>query len=580
VVLMAIFKKITNSESVEPMNCKEVRLFIPLFVLGDQEMTLDEWFALDDHIQSCPRCAKEYKETRFIIESIEHQQTDLINKGIFSEPAEEDATRELTDEENLQEIWDRVERSEARRRHNRNVKQAKHFFKVSAAISACLIIGIFAWLVFSVHSKPNSTPKAVIQQVALAPKPSVKIELMSKDGNILIPANQQIIANDELKTLVINGKHRLMMNTNTVLAIEPLVKHSNIGCLVKLDSGQIYTHVEHDGNPFAVETVCGKAVITGTTFDIKATKDSMTLVVSEGTVRFESQKGIVNVAAGQKSEIAGQSAPSIPLSCNTDELTAWATGYKPNTALAQDKSNDIDLYLALSLRTDPIVLAETDYSYWVNEKRNWFKKDFPWIFELKDALAKERIEADYPELLIRSSDVWQFVCLQRFPGRFSVPDFESLLKTAVSYGFDEEWLLENVPIAKLIQDKSLLSENPTGLDALDQLLKYAKGTEAIPYYLYPADAGVYLTETRSLIWFAINAGQLNLTDEQLGKILDLLQQEVITATNCSNVLLYPEDEKKKPLCGDVCETPEMKMAGYIEMIKATEKKVMEYEISK
>jgi hypothetical protein len=345
-----------------------------------------------------------------------------------------------------------------------------------------------------------------------------------------------------------------------------------------LTNGQIYTHVQHDGNPFIVDTANGQAVITGTIFDIKATKDSTTLVVNEGTVHFESEKGTVNVAAGQKSKITGQSAPSIPLACNTYELTAWATGYKPNTALAQDKPNDIDLYLKLPLRTDPIVLAKTNYDHWVSEKRTWFKTNFTWIFEIKDALAREGIEAEYTELLIQSGDVWQFVSLQRFPGRFSVPDFESLLKTAESYGFDREWLLENVSVAKLIQDKSLLLEHPTGLDALDQLLKYLKGTEAMPYYLYPADAGRYLTETRSLIWFVINDGEFKLTDEQRTEVLDLLQQEVIAATNCFNDLLYPEDEKKKPLCGEVCETPDMKMAGYVEIISVIEKNIMKYEL--
>ena len=53
-----------------------------------------------------------------------------------------------------------------------------------------------------------------------------------------------------------------------------------------------------------------------------------------------------------------------------------------------------------------------------------------------------------------------------------------------------------------------------------------------------ADAGRYLTETRSLIWFAVNDGKFNLTDEQRTEVLDLLQQEVIAATNCFNDLLY------------------------------------------
>ena len=203
---MAIFKKITTSESVEPMNCKEVRLFIPLFVLGGQEMTLDEWFVLDDHIQSCSRCAREYEETKFIVELVEHHRDELINKGLFSEPVKDGVGRELTDEEKLQEIWDKVEHSEARRRHNRNAKRAKHFLKVSAAIAACFVIGIFIFFVFSSHSKPRIITQLAPQQVALPTKPSVKIELISENGSIPIPANQQIASNNELKILVISMK--------------------------------------------------------------------------------------------------------------------------------------------------------------------------------------------------------------------------------------------------------------------------------------------------------------------------------------------------------------------------------------
>lgn len=541
---MAILKKITTSESVEPMNCKEVRLFIPLFVLGGQEMTLDEWFAIDDHIQSCPRCAKEYEDTRFTIELIEHQRTDLINKGILSEPAKEDATRELTDEENLQEIWDRVKRSEARRRHNRNVKLAKHFLKASAAISACLVIGVFVWMAFSVHSKPKSTPKGIIQQVAHTPKPSVKIELVSKDGNILIPANQQISSTDELKTLVINGKHRLMMNSNTVLAVVPLVGKSDVGCLVKLASGRIYTHVEHDGNPFIVDTAHGQAVITGTTFDVKVTDDSTTLIVSEGTVQFESQGAVVDVTVGQTSKIVGQSAPSIPLACNTAELTAWTTGYRPEPALTQAESNDGQWHLSLSLRKEPIVLEETDYESWVEQKQDWFKQEFPWIFQLKEALAKEGIEADYPELLIKTGDVWQFVCLEESPARFSVIEVNILLKVASYYGFDKQWLLENVSAAKSVLGKPELPENSfAGPKAFERWLNYldeTKGSEP-PTPIYSFHASKYLENTRSLIWFAVKDGQYDLADDEHAKVLVLLQEEVTAACKCQNEVLSPQD---------------------------------------
>jgi len=576
------------------MDCKKAKILLAPHILGDLNDDPQRCRELQAHLLCCADCAEMYEGFQKVIGFVRNHKAEFaqalknvrareLKKGIvLARPERNELAASIIRPNHVYKpkviVKERDRYCSDFKESAKKLKRLQLFLRIGA-VAACLVFGILTWMVFSNYSKLQVfSQNSSSQQVASVPQASVKVELVKPTSNIAIDTSHTIVADNELKTLLINGKHQMIIDAGTSLAIEPISVNAQLGCVVKLIAGEIYTHVEHDGNPFVVNTANGKAVITGTTFDIKATKDDTTLVVNEGTVCFESEKGTVNVAAGQKSEIVGQSAPSIPLSCNTYELTAWATGYNPNAALAQDRSDDIDLYLTLSLRTDPIVLVKTDYDYWVNDKRNWFKTNFPWIFELKGALAREGIEVDYPELLIKSSDVWQFVSSQRFPGRFSVPDFESLLKTVISYGFDRGWLLENVPIAERIQDKSLLLENLTGLATLDQLPKYANGTKAMPYYLYPADIGRYLTETRSLIWFAVNAGEFNLTDEQRVKVLDLLQQEVTTATNCCNDLLYPEDEKKKPLCGDKCETPETNTVGYIEMIYSLEKEIVMYGI--
>ena len=560
----------------KPMTCKQAGLTMALHIANDPDMPEKRRLVFERHLENCPKCAKEYRESKYIIELVKRHWEVSESTLELTEKAGRNYKPKMTVEEGWQDLCrrcpDLAESTE-------KPKSLQLFVRIGA-VAACLVIGILTWLVFSNYSKPYTLPNnSSSQQVASAPKAFVKVELVTNTGNIPIPSGQQITSASQLKTLLINSKHRMVMNANTVLAIEPFIENSNIGCLVKLTSGQIYTHVQHDGNPFIVDTANGKAVITGTTFDVKATDDSTTLVVSEGTVKFESESGVVKVAAGQTSKILGYSAPSIPLSCNTVELTAWATGYKAGPALAKTESNPDPWDLPLSFGEKPIVLAETYYKQWVEQNRDWFKKDFPWIFELKDALAREGIKADYPELLIKSGDVWRFVCLQKFPARFSVPDFESLLKVASSYGFDKEWLLKNVPTAKAVQNKSLLLQNPNGLAAFEHLLKYVNGTEVIPYYLYPADACKYLAETRSLIWFAIDAGKFNLTDEQRGKILVLLQEEVTAACNCLNDVLYPAD-KQKLYCDDRCQEPIDGVVGCIKMMEAIEERIKEYEIGK
>ncbi len=571
-----------KDEFVEPMNCNEVRQFLPFFVLGGKGMSLDERAAMEEHLQFCRRCAKECMETKAIIGLIQDNLDYLIESRVFSMPDPQDIAKEPATEESCRQLLEKLERTEARKTHNKRVRQAKKILRISSRIAACLVIGISVFFGLLVYIKPKIAPEPISHQVALSPKPSAKIELVSENGSILIPTNKQIASADELMTLVINGKHRMVMNINTVFAIEPKVENSNVGCLVKLYSGQIYTHVEHDGNSFIVDTAHGKAVITGTTFDIKATEDSTTLVVSEGTVQFESEKGVVNVAAGQKSKIIGRSAPSIPVSCNTAELTAWATGYEPGPVLAQAESDTDPWYLPLLPENKPIILEEIDYDHWVEQKQDWFKQEFPWIFELKEALAKEGIKVDYPELLIKSGDVWQFACLQTVPTRFSAPTFNSLLRLANNYGFDKQWLLENVPAAKSTLEKPVLSDNSfTGLKAFERWLKYLDETEELapPTSIYSYHASKYFAETRSLVWFAVRDGKYDLIDKKRAEILVLLQEEVTVACMCQNEALYTSD-KHKPSCCNRCQEPIDSVVGYIETMKALEERIAEYEIAK
>lgn len=557
------------------MECKEAQIVSIGHIMEDLEFSSEQYQELEAHLASCQACTKEYESSKWAIKYIEEHKTE------FTEALRTPEEKKAAEQEEIERSWKRIEARlddiEAQERQEKQSKFRRLFVRVSA-VAACLAIGIFAWITFSIHSTPENVHKPISQQVALAPKPSVKIELVSKNDNTIIPANQQIASTDELKILVINGKHRMMMNTNTILTVKPFVESSNIGCVVKLVSGQIYTHVQHDGNPFLVDTVCGRALITGTAFDVTATNTSTTLVVSEGTVQFESEEDTVKVAAGQISRIVGQSAPSIPLSCNTAELTAWATGYKPEPLLARIESNTDLLELSLSFGEEPIVLEETDYESWVEQKRNWFEQEFLWIFQLKKALEKEGIEADYPELLIKTSDVWQFVCLEISPARFSVVGPNSLLNVASNYGFDKQWLLENVPVAKSALEKPVLSENSfTGLKAFGRWLEYLDKTKGLepPTPIYSFHASKYLANTRSLIWFAVRNGKYELTDEERAEVLVLLQREVDAACQCQNDELYPADEFKPP-CDDVCQEPADSVVGYIEIMYEAEKEINNY----
>ncbi|MHC4694291.1 MAG: hypothetical protein ACYS67_16250, partial [Planctomycetota bacterium] len=152
---------------------------------------------------------------------------------------------------------------------------------------------------------------------------------------------------------------------------------------------------------------------------------------------------------------------------------------------------------------------------------------------------------------------------------------DSLLKTASYYGFDKQWLHENVPAAKYAQEKPTLSRDGfSGLKTFEEWFKSldeAKGLEP-PSLIYSYDASVYLAETKSLIWFAVRDGKYDLTDEERAEVLALLQEEVTAAFKLQNDNLSPED-KPKSLC---CEDKFQNEAVRVFIIYECEKALVEY----
>lgn len=585
------------------MDCRQAQMLLAPHILGDLDNDPQRCKGLHAHLLCCTDCAETYQSFQEVIRFVWNHKAEfaqafknvrdrerkgiVLARSISNEPAAsiKESSRDYKSKITVEENWKDLCKCCPELAENTEKPKSLQLFLHVGAIAACLVMGVLTWMVFKNHSKQQALSQNIVSpQVVTTPKPSMKVELVKPTGNIAINTDQAIVADKEIKLLLINGKHHIVMNTNTVFTIEPTINQSNIGCLVKLDSGQIYIHVQHDGNPFIVDTTNGRAVITGTTFDIKATKDSTTLVVTEGTVSFESEKGTVNVAANQISKIIANSAPTRPVPCNTTKLTAWATRHKFENSLAgigpiTETYDTTDLPLFVT--PEPVELESINYDQWIEEKREWFKGQFPWIFELQNALAKEEIEIDYPQLIIQSGDIWQFVCLETVPVRFSAPIFDSLIKTAVSYGFDKQWLLENVPVAKSAMEKPALSKNtPIGSKAFEQWLRYVDSNEQPPTPFYSLHACQYLAETRSLIWLAIRNGKYDLTSKERTEVLALLQEEIAEAYKYQNNVLYLCEKKNQSYTDIICQEPIVSVVGYIETIKAIEEKIVEYGIIK
>lgn len=521
------------------MDCKKAEIMFMPHIMGELESGSQQTHEFQVHLATCRACSEQYESNKLTIEFIESHKVEF---AVALESIQDKANQQKELERSWQCIEAKLNGLEAGEKREKLGKIYRFVAKFSAA-AACLAIGVFIYLMLS---NPTSPEKPALPQVASASASSIRIQSLSDDGGILIPAGQQIASDESLKTLIINDKHRFIMNANTTLSIRSFNHNKRIGCMVNMASGQIFAHVEGDGSPFIVSTTHGRAVITGTTFDLMATSAGTTLVVVEGIIKFESKRGNAQVTTGQISKIVPNSAPTSPVSCKTAELTAWATAYEfePVLAKIQSISDGYDLTdLGLGAVSGPIELERIDYEDWIEEKRAWFRREFPQIFQLQKALGAEGIEVDYPELLISSGDIWQFVYPETLPRQIPILYFDSLLKAASKYGFDEQWLAANVPIAKSAIDKHIPEGIYTGLKAFEHwasCIEKMRKSQAPPdsnTLLSSLHAAMYLVNTRTLIWLNLINGRTSLSAEDKAKVLILLQNEVNTANELAGRLI-------------------------------------------
>ncbi|MFC1780852.1 FecR domain-containing protein [Planctomycetota bacterium] len=557
------------------MKCKKVKVLLAPYILGDLVNDFKLLGQLEEHLRNCNYCTEEYQSIRQTIGFVEEY------KDIFAEVFAEIDLERARKADTQKRSWEKIPSESTEK-----TKSLQLFRRISA-VAACLLIGISLWMVFSNQPKPQTPPQnSSLEQVVSAIAPSVEIEVVSDDGNIIIPAGRNISTlAGQLMTLRINEKHRLIVNENTSLSINPLVLDENIGCAVELTTGRIYAYVEHNGNPFVVETSNGNAVITGTTFDIQTTGIETKLVVVEGTVQFKSQAGSVKVSKGQFSKIVTRSGPTVPLICDTFELTAWARGYELKNTLAKIESitDSFDLTdLWLTAASGTIELENLNYQEWIEQKQDWFEREFSQVFRLKEALAEEAIEVDYPELLFATGDIWQFAYPQVSNQQIPVISFDSLLKAGSQYGFDEQWLLENIP-AKSFPDNP--KEIFTGRNALEQwadcfeqLQKSSQAPDS-GTLLYSLHAGTYLTNTRTLAWLYIANEKPSISDEDKGQVQALLQSQVNTANELTNLVIRLFAASKNQPCEEL-NTLINQIIGSITAIMDIEEGISEYEISK
>ncbi|UCG49091.1 MAG: FecR domain-containing protein [Phycisphaerales bacterium] len=523
--------------------------------MGDLKGCLRQSHELAAHLASCQICAQEYESSRAVATFIRQ------NRALFAAALEPFEVRQKA-------ARTEIEGTCAQEPSVGGQVNCGRFARLgvwicSAVASLALTMPLFLTLS---NSGPFERPSTWRGNSLRGPCPTLTIELLSHHGSTRIARGTPIKTGaGELRTLVINGKHRLMLNSDSVVEIDVCPNRLG-GCMVQLTSGEVFARVEHDGTPFIVRTIHGRAVITGTAFDMQVTDTATTLAILAGTVEFESDKGSVEVAAGQLLRIIDGLAPSKPVSCDIATLMSWTAAQKNKSEFGAvgglpDNYDLSDLWLGAV--AGPVSVEEVDYKDRIDTQRDWSRSQFPWTFQLQEALAREGIEVDYPELLVMTEDVWRFVYAadsRRFIPMLSPMSF---LKSAERSGFDQAWLEKSVPTARpAAGGHAALGETYRRAKAFEKWAESLRGAndssgEIDPAKaLYSLGAFAYLANTRTLAWFAVRQGLAVYGDLRKSSLLSLLRREVdiarLTRRSMLELLMTPREH---PMAD--CSYPEM-----------------------
>jgi len=239
----------------------------------------------------------------------------------------------------------------------------------------------------------------------------------------------------------------------------------------------------------------------------------------------------VNVTAGHQSTIAGRSAPSIPRPADALAITAWARDLAWAHTLAsahpKDDLKPLDFIRDYRPQPKPLDLDSLNYEQWRDEHRDWFAREFPWIFKAQKALKDHySINADYIELLMVSGDIWQFNYPRALDQPIPMFNAVAIKQLAAHYSADPARLLKaigtNSPIREKQADHSEGESLAESLAASDD--KYRStlqrwhsdivsfghttgGNQTVPtptgntdVLLFTLRAGIYLKNTRIAAW--------------------------------------------------------------------------------
>lgn len=506
-------------------------------VLHDPGVSPEEHAAVEAHLATCPACRAEYGDTRRLAALI-RQHADLALQDSqecpsqavppiivrYGHPREDGAWQPMP----VARGWEDLQRrcpglAAACRSQERRERLERWFRRIGGlAAAACILIAIGIKSLMPRAGDAGRPGPALSSPNAPPAQPYA--ELITPQGNKSLALSQPVVTEDQPQEILLGGLHRVVMNRRTEATFSARAASALDGSIgggaavayeIRLAEGELYVEVM-SGHPFSVKTGNARLEITGTKFDVKAERDKTELVLLKGSVRFsrpDLSERFVDVTAGHVSAVVGQLPPSVPRQTDALAATAWARDLALGNALARAKPNtDSRIPDSLSghgAQSSPPELDSLNYEQWRDAHRDWFAREFPWIFRMQETLKqKHGVDADYIELLMVSGDIWQF----NYPRPADQP-IPSLSRAAVSqladhYGIEADELLEAADAGAVRRSSDQSTEQaPGGYQAClrlwqaDLAAMNGRSTDACQdLLLFTLRAGTYLRNTRTAAW--------------------------------------------------------------------------------
>ena len=380
------------------ISCRQVQLLISAYMIDDPALTPTQREAFEAHLAACATCRREYHRDRELIALIKAHwgATTVAPKRRAPQGAG------------------------GGRGGNADHRYVARWIHAAATAAVILVAVTIGWMLLD---NGGDTPVGVGTRCAeppIARAASASADLMLATGRRELPLGRPLKASGRPWEIMLGRKHRVVMNTDAVAAFnatgvkgEGSSSDNQLAYEIRLVAGEIYVEVI-PGHPFTVRTDNAHLDITGTKFNVFAGSDRTQVTLLAGSVRFSQaadDRQWVQVPAGHTSSVIGSFEPSEPRAVDALAVTAWARDLVLAGALDRAGAGD-DLLGAAPyawIHSAPPRCDLLDYRTWRSEHRNWFAREFPWIFKVQGALrARHGIDADYIKLLMVSGDIFQF----------------------------------------------------------------------------------------------------------------------------------------------------------------------------